>query len=130
MRLVCVCPSQVIPRKLLVIIVKLGMHGDFPRHENASRVNYIDLDLHSSRKYLTCYNGWPFLCHLDFENFCVAWPACFYCVGNWNSLQKFILLVFKSANGLFHFGSSFSENLWDLKYINIIENWRIIWGIC
>ena len=45
----CVCPSQAISRKLLKSSSSnFTWHGDCLRHENASHVNYVDLDLHSS----------------------------------------------------------------------------------
>ena len=46
---VSVCPSQAIPRKLLLLVDSHHhqiWHGDCLRHDNASHVNYIDLELH------------------------------------------------------------------------------------
>ena len=44
---VCVCfPRKRFLRKLLKSSMKLSMVTACLRHENASRVNYIDLDLH------------------------------------------------------------------------------------
>ena len=43
---VSVCPSQAISRKLLKSPHRQTWHGDCLSYENASRVNYFDLDLH------------------------------------------------------------------------------------
>ena len=43
----CVCPPQTIFRKLLSWSHHKTWHSNWLRHDNASRVNYIDFDLHS-----------------------------------------------------------------------------------